>query len=480
MILAGKQKGSGAMDDRNLLGSRLVENKQVTDEQLQMALERQRISGGRLGYNLIALGFVDKDGLNDFLKRVPAVPSSIEDTGLDLSFIVDLINKHVVFMGEVTIPQVAEMVKLPLFVVNEAMDALRRERLIEVKGATQMHKTSYRYAMTDTGRNRAAELLNTCRYVGPAPVTLDEYRKQIEVQTVMHVVIGPEEFKSAFSHLVVSESLLDSLGTAACSGRPIFIYGPPGNGKTTIAEAIGRALPGDVYIPHALQVGGEIITVFDQSVHEPVGPGQDTEEHDQRWMCVKRPTIMAGGELTMRTLDLDFNPITKFYEAPLQLKSNNGLFVIDDLGRQQMNIETLLNRWIYPMTTRKDMLTLHTGRKFEIPFDQLMIFSTNIDPRELLDAAFLRRLRHKIKVDTPTPGEYRKVFIKACEYNNLEFNVQAFAYLMELYEQMDIPLSNCHPRDIVEFVIDDAFYHNHKPALTKEKIAAACNSLFIT
>ncbi|MFW5993438.1 MAG: ATPase [Desulfohalobiaceae bacterium] len=479
-MLIDKSQISGAGEQQDLLGAHLLQEKLVTEEQLEAALQRQRMSGGRLGYNLVALGFIQEEDLADFFKRVPPVPVSLAETGLELSFIVDLINKHIAFLGEFTIPMVADRVKLPIAVVDQAMEVLRRERLIEVKGADQLYKTSYRFAMTDAGRNRASELLNICRYAGPAPVTLAEYRRQIEIQTVMHTVLGPGQFNQAFSHLVISDSLLQVLGPAVCSGKAIFLYGPAGNGKTTIAEAMGQAMPGEVFIPHALLVGGEIITVLDSSVHEPAPRASPDQEHDQRWVCVKRPAVMVGGELTMRTLDLDFNPISKFYEAPLQMKANNGLFIVDDLGRQQMNVETLLNRWIVPLARRTDLLTLHTGRKFEIPFDQVVIFATNLDPKQLLDMAFLRRLRYKIKVDHPSPEEYRRIFIKICESNHVEFREDVFEYLLErYYKSMEVRRCSCQPRDIIDHIVDDAFYHGHLPEMTEEKIDMAWENLFV-
>ncbi|ACV68442.1 ATP-binding protein [Desulfohalobium retbaense] len=470
----------GAAEQSERLGQQLMQNQLVTEEQLQQALKRQQLSGGRLGHNLVALGYVREADLADFFKRIPPVPNTEEDTGLGLPFIVDLINKHIAFMGEFTIPMVADRVKLPISIVDKAIEVLRRDKLIEVKGASQLAKTSYKFSLTDAGRNKASELLNICRYAGPAPVTLAEYRQQIEIQTVMHIVITPEQFHNAFSHLVINDSLLKVLGPAACSGRATFLYGPPGNGKTTIAEAMGKTLPGEIYVPHALVVNGEIITVYDKSVHEPVSKTESSPGHDQRWVCVQRPTIMTGGELTMRTLDLDFNPISKFYEAPLQLKANNGLFLVDDLGRQEMNVETLLNRWIIPLARRTDLLTLHTGRKFEIPFDQVVIFATNLDPKELVDMAFLRRLRYKIKVDHPTPEEYRKIFIKICKANNVEFKEDVFEYLMDqYYQRMDVRLSSCQPRDIIDLIVDDAFYHGHHPEMTTERIDMAWDNLFV-
>ncbi len=467
------------MDQLDFLGSHLVEKKLVTEDQLKKAMELQQVSGGRLGNKLVALGYIDEKDLEGFFQSVPKVPQSVEDTGLELSFIIDLVNKHVVFMGEFTVPQVAGRVKLPVPLVDKAMDVLRRERFIEVKGADGLQKTSYKYAMTDAGRNRAAELLNICRYTGPAPVTQVAYRRQVQIQTVMHIVVSPEKFRKAFSRLVVSEDLLKNLGPAAGSGRAIFLYGPPGNGKTTIAEAMGRALPGEVFVPHALLVGGEIITVFDRSIHVKQKEQVPDPEQDQRWIRVKRPTVMVGGELTMRTLDLDFNPVSRFYEAPLQLKANNGLFIVDDLGRQKMNIETLLNRWIIPLARRTDLLTLHTGRKFEIPFDQLVIFATNLDPKDLVDMAFLRRMRYKIKIDYPAPEEYRKIFIRICRLNSVSFNEDAFEYLLDKYRNTDIPPSSCQPRDIIDHIIDHAFYHGRLPELSRENIDMAWDNLFV-
>jgi hypothetical protein len=412
-----------------LLGQKLLKDKVVTKSQLHMALERQCLHGGRLGHNLVALGFTTPEELKNFFSVRPNVPRSVEDTGLDLSFISDLIMKHILFMGEFTLKAVSEKIKLPIQIVDTAVDILRREHLVEVKGAGGYAKETYKFNITGQGKVRGTELLDICRYVGPAPVPLEAYKKLIELQTVKNIVVIEATVKKAFSHLIISDGLLKMLGPAISSGKAMFIYGPPGNGKTTIAETIGRTLPETVYIPSAIIVGGQIIAVFDPVNHFPCDYKPD-EAFDERWILIRRPVIMTGGELTLKMLDLDFNPISKFYEAPLQMKSNNGLFILDDFGRQQMDPHSLLNRWIVPLERRTDFMTLHTGMKFDIPFDQLVIFSTNIEPRKLVDEAFLRRIRYKIKIDHPSEKEYKEIFIKVCESNGIEFKTDVYDYLL--------------------------------------------------
>lgn len=452
-----------------LLGQRLLKEKIVTEEQLHKALERQRLNGGRLGHNLVALGFTTPDDLNNFFKRRPKEPKTVEDTGLELSFIADLIMKHILFMGEFTLRDLSENVKLPISILDMAIETLRRERLVEVKGSTDYTKATYKFTITGQGNKRATELLDICRYVGPAPVSLDEYKKMIESQTIKNITVMEESVTKAFSHLIISNDLLIRLGPAISSGKAIFIYGPPGNGKTTIAETIGKVLPGTVYIPYSLIVRGEIINIFDPVNHIPA-ESEEGYAADRRWLLIRRPVIMTGGELSLRMLDLDFNDIAKFYEAPLQIKANNGLFIVDDFGRQQVEPHSLLNRWIVPLDRRTDFMTLHTGMKFDVPFDQLVIFSTNIEPKKLVDEAFLRRIRYKIKIDHPSPEEYEAIFRRVCEHNGMEFLKSVFDYLMEnFYKRLDIELNACHPRDIIDHIIDDAHYYAHPPQLTKKR-----------
>jgi predicted ATPase with chaperone activity len=462
------------------LGQKLLKAKIVTEDQLEKAVERQRLQGGRLGHNLVVLGFVSSDELNTFFQKYPAVPTTVEETGLDISFIADLILKHIVFMGEFKIADIAERVKLPNSIVDNALDVLRREKFIEVKGAAEFTRATYNFTITGNGKNRATELLDICRYVGPAPVCLDEYKKMVELQTIKNIIVSEETVKNAFSHLILSEKLLRRLGPAISAGKAMFIYGPAGNGKTTIAETIGKTLPGYVYIPHSIIVGGQIISVFDPVSHILNGAEKTTEHTDQRWVLIKRPVIMTGGELTLKTLDLDFNPISKFYEASLQMKANNGLFIVDDLGRQQMDPQNLLNRWIVPLERRTDFMTLHTGMKFDIPFDQIVIFATNIEPKYLVDEAFLRRIRYKIKIDHPTEDEYEAIFKKVCAANAIVFRRDIMDYLIKhYYKKFEVKFNACHPRDIIDHVIDDAHYYNRTAQLSRESVDIAWENYFV-
>ena len=462
------------------IGQRLLKEKVITEGQLKKAIERQKLHGGRVGHNLIELGFISPQILDMFFKKYPSVPKIVEDTGLDLSFIADLIMKHILFMGEFKLADISESIKLPVSIVDPALEMLRREKFIEVKGAAEYTKATYTFNITGQGKNRAKDLLDICRYVGPAPVPLDQYKKMVEIQTIKNILVSEETVKKAFSRLILSKRFLRCLGPAISSGKAIFIYGPSGNGKTTISETIGEVLPGAVYIPYTLIVGGQIISIYDPVSHIPAKDEKGAGAVDQRWLLIKRPVIMAGGELTLKTLDLDFNNISKFYEASLQMKANNGLFIVDDFGRQQIEPQHLLNRWIAPLERGVDFMTLHTGMKFDIPFDQIVIFATNIEPAKLVDEAFLRRIRFKIKVDHPTEEEYEAILKNVCESNGIEFKSDVFDYLMKnYYKKLGVKLNACHPRDIIDHIIDDAHYYNRSPQLTKEAIANAWDSYFV-
>lgn len=462
------------------IGRKLVEECIITDKQLEEALSRQKSKGGRVGDNLIDLGYLTEEKLNRFLHSAPPIPKTIEDTGLDKSFIADLILKHILYMGEYKITDISERIKLSVPIIDPILEMMQREKLIEVRGGSGLSRLTFRYAITGPGQKRAMELLDICRYVGPAPVSLHDYRKMVMSQSIKNVVVNQENLEGAFSHLVINPKLLKRLGPALTSGRSIFLYGPPGNGKTSVAEAMGNIIPETIYVPYALNVGGEIISVYDPLNHIPLESETEEAAFDKRWLHIKRPVIIVGGEMTLKTLDLEFNPTSKFYIAPLQMQANNGLFIIDDFGRQQIDPKVLLNRWIVPLDRGIDFMTLHTGMKFTIPFDQLVVFSTNLEPKDLVDEAFLRRIRYKIKIDYPSEEEFELIFKKICQAKEVIFNQRAFDYLKEnYYMKLDVQPSANHPRDIIDHVIDQSRYYKHSPELTIEAVAAAWENYFV-
>ncbi|MBW2427869.1 MAG: AAA family ATPase [Deltaproteobacteria bacterium] len=410
----------------------------------------------------------------------PAKPGTIAETGLDQTFINDLILKNVMHIGEFSIQQAVDLVKLPLPIVESSLQELRRDSYIEIKGSQSLMKLSYRYMVTNTGRNRGASLFEVSRYSGPAPVTLSSYREMVDKKSVKNITLNALMLTKAFSKLVIEKEFLSRIGAGVCSGRPIFLYGPPGNGKTSIAKIIGNMISDLVYIPYSIIVNGEIIVLFDPGTHIKKDLSDTDNVFDQRWIAVNRPAVRAGGELNSKSLDLNFDSLSKYYTAPLQLKANNGLFIIDDFGRQQVNPQELLNRLIIPLEERKDLLTLNTGAKLEVPFDQLIIFATNLDPRKLVDRAFLRRLRYKIHVPHPDLESFEKIFKSVCKTNNISFNPRIFQYLVEnYYNRFSVKFNACEPRDLIDHILDDAKFDDSVPKLTKTKISQAWKSYFV-
>jgi hypothetical protein len=466
--------------EQHLLGSKLLAERLITEAQLKEALERQKVQGGRLGENLIKLGFLTLEAFHRFLKKHPYAPKALEDTGLDLSFIAELALKHILFTGEFRLADISESLKLPVSIVDAVVEYLQRDKFVEVKGATQYLRSAYKFTLTGQGQKRAMELLELCHYVGPAPVTLEAYRQMVMSQTIKSVDLNQDTLRKGFSNLVMNEQMLKRLGPAIMSGKSMFMYGPPGTGKTSIAEAIGKALPETIYVPYAIIVGGEIISVFDSVNHTTAKLEMSEDLVDKRWVFIKRPVIMTGGELTLKTLDLEFNPISKFYLAPLQMKANNGLFIIDDFGRQPIEPKMLLNRWIVPLERQVDFMTLHTGMKFEIPFDELVIFCTNIEPKSLVDEAFLRRIRYKINIGYPTEREFEEIFTRVCENKGICFDREVFGFLQEQhYRRLGVKPNACHPRDFIDYIIDSSRYYGQPPQLTKEAITDAWNNYFV-
>ena len=414
------------------------------------------------------------------IRALPPPPSSAEATGLNREFLTELALKQVFYLGTFTIPELSERMKLPHNIITGIVQDMRQGKFCEVKGGSSYQSVTYSFSVTAEGRNRAAELLEKSSYVGPAPVTLQEYRQMAERNSIRNVSLSEPDMRMAFAPYVIPEHLLGQFGAAVNSGKSIFIYGPAGNGKTVFAEALGRVMKEAVCIPHAVAVEREIIRVFDPVNHSTAPDVGECGGCDQRWVLCRRPLVVAGGELTLKMLDLDFNPVHKFYEAPLQMKANGGVFVIDDFGRQTIRPRDLLNRWIVPLERRSDFLTLHTGKKFEIPFDELVIFATNLEPGDLMDEAFLRRIHYKIKIDHPTEGEFREIFSRVCAAMGIECPEEALDWLMcERYAKTKTALNACHPRDIIEQMMDISKYRNIKPSITKDILGEVWNNYFI-
>ncbi|HEU5424296.1 MAG TPA: ATP-binding protein [Nitrolancea sp.] len=408
-------------------------------------------------------------------------PGAVEQTGLDIGFISDLVLKFVYFQSMATAQVIADALCLPYFnVIDRAMSQLKREELVEVAGSQGFGEMAYQYTITPKGSVRSQELLERNSYVGPAPVTLEAYREMIRSQSIRNASVSPAAVRGTFSDLVVGDEVLDALGQAVNTGGSIFLFGEPGNGKTTLAERLTELLGGSVLVPHAVLVDGQIIKVLDLQNHEPLGHPTGRAESDRRWVACKRPAIMVGGELTMTSLDLVYDPISKVYESPLQMKALNGLLMIDDFGRQQVGPRELLNRWIVPLEKRIDFLTLHTGKKIEIPFDELIVFSTNLKPKDLVDEAFLRRIQSKVRIGNPSVDQYREIFRRQCGTLGIPFEQAGLVHLLrEYYVKPKRELRSCHPRDILRTLVGIARYLNVPPRLSPELVDRACQTYFV-
>jgi len=415
---------------------------------------------------------------------------SIQDTGLNIGILSDLAIKILYFGGYLTGNQIADMMHLPFTnVVQIVMEGLKREKFVEVRGGSGLGAGSFEYMITLKGIEKAHEALARTQYAGPCPVTLEQYVAAMRAQATARLEVHREHLVEALKGLTISEEMLGRIGPAVNSGKAIFMYGPPGNGKTTIAQRVGRMILGKpIWIPYAVDVDGQVIRVFDNINHEVLPDGEDEERRatatgerrDARWVRVRRPVIMVGGELTLETLDLVYDPINKYYEAPYQMKANGGMFLIDDFGRQQVRPRDLLNRWIVPLESRVDFLTLSTGRKIEIPFNVLIVFSTNMPPADLVDEAFLRRIPHKIEVGDPTFEQFREIFKRVCEARRVPYDEKGLAYLLqEWYIKQNRKLRAVHPRDIIEQIIDISRYQNTPPMLTKELLDRAASAYFV-
>lgn len=402
----------------------------------------------------------DATGSGTTLPRAPQTP---DETGLGLSFLVELTAKVMYELGLSRLTELSQHLCLSGAVVEAVCQFMRREGFVEVsrRGTTE---ADVQYDLTGQGRARAAEWLQRSRYVGAAPVTLEAYTERVAQQSVQRRRLDAWQVAEAFADLVVTASLRDRLGVAVNSGRPILLHGLPGSGKTYLARHLSRIVPGTVAIPHAVMVHGAVIRVFDALHHQPVAASgvasvlDNRGRADPRWVVCERPVVACGGELTLDMLDLRYDERAGTYEAPPQFKANNGVFIVDDLGRQLVSPRELLNRWIVPMERRHDHLVLRTGGTFTIPFDPVLVFSTNLAPADLDDAAFLRRLGHKIHIE-PLPGEdYRRVVEAACAAAGVAFDEAGCARLIGLHAAQRQPMLACIPGDLVHLAASRAAY----------------------
>lgn len=417
---------------------------------------------------------------------LPPVPNAWQQTGLEWSFLCELVLKTVYFAGELEGLAMAERVHLPFSgVVEPIIRQLKDEKFVEVKGGGSGMAAQWRFQITSKGVERSMDVMKRNGYVGPCPVRLQDYVEMVYRQHQLPD-ISLAEIKAGFSDMVLSDNTLEKVGPAVNSGKSAFLYGPPGNGKTSICERMRDLLVGAIFVPHAIEVGGEVIKVYDAYVHEPPDNMADYEQQagqarfDRRWIICKRPIVICGGELTLEQLDLTFNETAKYYEAPFQIKSNDGMLLIDDFGRQRVSPRNLLNRWIVPLEKAVDYLTLHTGKKVEVPFAQFVVFSTNLEPSDLVDEAFLRRLRYKIEIPNPSMEEFIEIFKRTCKGKGITYSSAMMKYLLENHYLKDkVEFRACQPRDLLDQLIDRAKYRKIKPQLTPELIDHAWASYFV-
>lgn len=406
-----------------------------------------------------------------------SAPSHLHDLGIRRSVLEDLALKTLYLQGELSLGQLAEQMHLNLTIADEIFQRLRKEQFVEVTGMTG---AVHRVTTTSPGKNRALELLNVNGYVGPAPVSFTDYVARVRAQSIRSLRVSPTDMEAAFRHLVLEPQMLLRLGTALTSGRAIFLYGSTGTGKTTIAETLTRLLFREsVWIPHAVEIDGQIITIFDPHVHR-VSEEALPQGYDQRWVLCRRPRVLVGGELTVEMLDLQFNSGTRFYTAPVQMKANNGLLIIDDFGRQRVSPSELLNRWVVPLDRQIDFLTLMGGKKIEIPFDLFVVFATNLDPGKLVDEAFLRRIQTKIKVTFVPPEQFHQIFENVCKEYNLDYSPEVVDHAISIIKnEMGQPLRACYPRDLVQQIVWASKYVLREPILTQESVDWACRNYFL-
>lgn len=404
----------------------------------------------------------------------PPVPENLNQTGLNEKLVENLIFKLLLSRGVMTGRQIADEICLHFAIIEPILSDLKKQLFLTYRSDAGIN--DFAYILTEQGRAKALIASESSAYVGSAPVPFSEYLKSVESQSIQKENPGLEELQDAFHDLMLEKYVFYTLGPAINSGRGVFLYGAPGNGKTSIAKRVHKCFKDDIYIPKTLLISGELLKFYDPQWHKAVE--SKGLQYDRRWIKIHRPAVIVGGEMDLESLGIKYNPQTKISEAPLQMKANCGTFVVDDFGRQRVSPQDLLNRWILPLEKRIDFLTLSNGIKFQVPFDELLIFCTNIDPKDLLDEAFLRRIPYKVKLKDPSEEKFRHIMKFMAPKYDIEYDDDAVDYLIDNYFRGKRPFRSCHPRDILEQIINASAYQRIQPRLTNDLIKLAAFNYF--